>query len=497
MDFNEIPVDRLEPATLIEIGPNYRNVGILPWPEKVFIIGQKLATGTLAAGAIQEITRADQAIALFGRGSIGAEQVAYFKKANRTAPLFVIGLVDDEDAVKATGTFTFAGSPSSSVVLRFKIGGRQVRMTALSGDAPAALATKLAAAINADLDMVATAAAVAAVVTVTARHGGEVGNEIDLRVDTKVQPLPAGLTCAVVAMAGGSGNPDVQPALDLLASTWATKITHPWSDATNMAKTAEWLRVRYLATSKLDCHGFVFKRGTYGQLTTFGNLTNSPFLTAAGLNRSPTSSWAMAASALGVASFYLTNDPARQLKSLVLPGVDAPDEADQFLESANEPDLLLRAGISTFDCLSDGSVTISRMITTYKKTTLDVDDRAWLDIMVPVTMSRIRYDWSVYINLMYPRSKLVDDDTDAAFASRHDDDKDPGTAVVTPKRMAGSWAARCKLYGEKVWIEDVQRTLRESVFKRSSDDRNRLEARQQVVVVGNLMVFAARLEFQV
>lgn len=495
MDFNEIPVDRLEPATLLEIAPNYRNVGVLPWPEKVFIIGQKLATGTLAVTAIQEVTRADQAVALFGRGSIGAEQVAYFKKANRNTPLYVIAAADAQDAVKATGTFTFVGSSTSTVVLRFKIGGRQVRMTALSGDAVASLATKLAAAINADLDMVATATAAAGVVTVTARNAGEVGNEIDLRVDTKVQPLPSGLTCTVVAMAGGSGNPDVQPALDLLASTWATKITHPWSDATNLAKTAEWLRTRYLATSKLDCHGFVFKGGTYGQLTTFGNLTNSPFLTVAGLKKSPTPSWAIAASAVGIAAFYLTNDPARQLRSLVLPGVDAPDAADQFLDEEN--DLLLRNGISTFDCVSDGSVTISRMITTYKKTTLDVADRAWLDIMVPVTMSRIRYDWATYVSMMYPRSKLVDDDSSASFATRHDDDEDPGTAVVTPKRMAGSWAARCALYGEKVWIEDVQRTVKESVFERSSDDRNRLESRQQLQIVGNLMVFAGRIEFQV
>ncbi len=63
--------------------------------------------------------------------------------------------------------------------------------------------------------------------------------------------------------------------------------------------------------------------------------------------------------------------------------------------------------------------------------------------------------------------------------------------------MAASWAARCSLYGEKVWIEDVQRTVRESVFERSTDDRNRLESRQQVEIVGNLMVFAGRIEFQV
>ncbi|MBB3947216.1 phage tail sheath gpL-like [Rhizobium skierniewicense] len=495
MDFNEIPVDRLEPAVLLEIRANYRNVGVLPWPEKVCIIGQRLASGTLAPGVIREITRADEGISLFGRGSIGAEQVAFFKKANRNTPLFVTALADDADGVKATGSFTFAGNVASALVLRFKIGGRQVRMTAIATDNIAALAAKLAAAINADSDMVATAASAAGVVTVTSRHAGEVGNEIDLRVDTKAQPLPQGLTVTVVPMAGGSGNPDIQAVLDALTTTWFTKITHPWSDTTNVTKTVEWLRQRYLATSKLDCHAFVFKAGTYGQLTTFGNLTNSAFLTTGGLKKSPTPAWAIAASALGVASFYLTADPARQLRSLVLPGVEAPDEADQFLDEEN--DLLLRNGISTFDHLSDGSVTISRMITTYKQTNLGIADRAWLDIMVPMTMSRIRYDWSAYVGLMYPRSKLADDDSAGAFASRIDDDEDAGTSVVTPKRMAGSWAARCKLYGEKVWIEDVQKTLRESRFERNGDDRNRLDSVQQVRIVGNLMVFAGALEFQV
>jgi phage tail sheath gpL-like len=493
MDFNEIPVDRLEPGILIEIKANYRNTGVFAYPDKACIIGQKLAAGTLAVGSIVEITRADQAIALFGRGSIGAEQVAYFKGANRNTPLFVTALADDAGAVKATGTFTFTGAVAAATVIRFKVGGRQIRITALTTDNVTALATKLAAAINADLDMLATAASALGVVTVTANHGGEVGNEINLRVDTKAEPLPSGLNVAIVAMAGGAGNPDVQEALDLMTSTWFTKLTHPWNDPTNMAATAEFLRVRYLATAKLDCHGFVFKGGTYGQLGTFGALTNSAFLTVGGLYKSPTNAWAMAAVACGLASFHLNNDPARQLRSLVMVGVEAPDEVDQLLDDEN--DLLLRTGISTFNCLSDGSVTISRMITTYKTSNLGVADRAWLDIMVPATMSRIRYDWSLYVSLMYPRSKLVDDDSAASFATNHDNDEDPGTAVVTPKRMKASWSARCTLYGKKVWIENVTSKVKESTFARSADNRNRLESRQPVTIVGNLMTLATSLEF--
>ena len=93
---------------------------------------------------------------------------------------------------------------------------------------------------------------------------------------------------------------------------------------------------------------------------------------------------------------------------------------------------------------------------------------------------------------------LVDDEEGAAFVGRTDEsDEDPGNSVVTPRRMHGSWAARCRLYGDRAWIEDVMRTVKESVFARSADDKNRLESRQQVRIVGNLMTLAGSLEFQV
>lgn len=153
--------------------------------------------------------------------------------------------------------------------------------------------------------------------------------------------------------------------------------------------------------------------------------------------------------------------------------------------------------ISTFDHLPDGTTTISRIVTTYKTSSLGIPDRAWLDIMVPATMSRIRYDWAGYVTLMYPRSKLAEDDSASAFAVGYDNDGAVNTAVVTPGRMKASWAARCKLYSDNVWIEDTQTTVKQSVFAIAANDRNRLEARQQVKIVGNLMVFAASLEFQV
>lgn len=499
ISFDEIPYDWLEPGTLLEIKANYRKLGILPYPIRNLIAGQKLPAGTLAPGQIVQITRRGEAKALFGAGSQGAEAVEAFLAANATQPLFVTALADAAGATKATGTLTFTGVVPASVVLRFKIAGKPIRFTALASDDVAAKAAKLAAAINEEADITVTATAAAGVVTVTSKHGGEIGNDIDLRVDLKAQPLPSGLTVAVVGMAGGTGNPLLQDVLDLIENEWYTGIGHPWSDATNLAAFVTDLERRYTATSKLDCHGFVFRRGTFGELGALGDLANCPFLTLAGLSRSPTSAWVAGAALMGLASFHLANDPARQLKSLVLSGVEAPDPVDQFTDTEN--DLLLRKGISTFSHLPDGTVTISRVVTSYKVSNLGVPDRAWLDIMVPWTMSRIRFDWAAFVSLQYPRAKLIDDEESAALVGQPSqrDGEEEDNSVVTPRRLKGSWAGRCRLYADRVWIENIDQTNKAATFERDTQsggsNKDRVNARQPVQIVGNLMTLAGSLEF--
>lgn len=499
--FDEIPYDRLEPGTFLEVRPNYRNAGLLPYPVRALQVLHKLPEGTLQEGQIVQITNADDGIALSGAGSIGADQIRAFVNANKTTPLYAIALSDAAEAVKARGTFTFAGGVNVAVVLRVRINNKQVRFTAQSTDEVNAIADKMAAAVNAEA-LPVTATSEDGVVTLICRHGGEIGNDIDLRVDTEAQPIPDGLTITIAEMANGSGNPNVNDALDAVAGQWFTQIQMPWNDITNVEALAEECRVRYQALSKLDVHAFVGFNGTFGEMTAFGDLTNSPFLTVSGVHKTPTPPWEHSATACGISAFHLTNDPARQLRSLVMPGFEAPDSEYQFTEE--EQDFLLRRGISTFDHLPDGSTTISRMITTYKVSKLGVSDRAWMDIMVPATMSRIRYDWAAYVALLYPRAKLVADEETAAFLTRPstgsdqgDDDQAESNAVVTPRRMHASWAARCRLYADLVWLQNVDRTIRQSHFEIDASDDNRLNANQQVKIAGNLMVLAGALEFQV
>ncbi|KAA6204504.1 MAG: phage tail protein [Candidatus Tokpelaia sp.] len=492
--FDEIPLDWVEPGTYLEARPNYAQLGLLPYPVKNLIIGQILSTGSLKEGEIVEVVNADDAISLFGAGSSGAEMVKAFRAGNSTQPLYVTGLPDDVSGVAAAGSLAFNGAVSAAAVLRFKIGGRAVKISVAAKDDMPAIATKLAAAISQDDAMPVKATAAIGTVSLTAKHTGELGNDIDFRVDSAAAPLPPGFDVTVTAMSGGAGNPDVNKALDSLAQNWFTSLSCPWTDKANMEALALWLDEQFKAMSKRDCLGFVARRAGFSEAVAWGKLTNCAFLSAAPIKASPTSSWQLAASLQGIAAKYLADDPARQLRTLVLPNVQAPDSADQWTEQ--ERDLLLRNGCSSLTCTAEGAVTISRIITTYRHNNLGTADRAWLDIMTPATVSRIRYDWAAFISLNYPRSKLADDDDTSAFAGRLDSNGLPDNAVVTPGRMKASWAGRCALYANQAWIIDVDQTIRDSIFERLPSDKNRMQSRQHINIIGNLMVFAGSLEFR-
>lgn len=484
INFDQIPYDWRVPGTYVETRPVYQNMGLVPFPAKALIFVQKLAAGSAVAGLPYEITRVEDATALFGAGSVGQQKLRAWKKVNKTNQVFAIALPDDVAGVKATFTLTFTGAGAGTVPLYIQ--GRRVRYKATSSMTPTQHASAAVLAINADPDMSVVAASALGVVTLTAKHAGEVGNQIDIRTRKSAEDmLPGTLAIAIAAGVAGSGNPDVQGILDVIENAWYTDFVMPWDDAANLEAVAEAMVARYMAMGKKDGHVYVGHQGTYGQLGTKGALTNSPHLTAIGFKRGFQAPWEWAAALGGLATFHLTNDPARQLRSLVLTGIDAPDDVDCFSET--ERDLLLRQGISTWNRLVDGSVVIERVITTYKVSNLNVADAAWLDIMVPKTLTRIRYDWASYVTLMYPRHKLAPDDSVAA---------NNNDVVVTPKRMLGSWAARCKIYERQAWIIDVTRTLEQSRFEIDESDKNRLNGQQRINIIGNLMVLAAALEFE-
>ena len=487
--FDEIPLDWRVPGADLEIRPTYTEKGLFDYPARGLIVTQKLATGTAEDGRLYQITKPGDGTALCGAGSIGEAMVRTARYANRFSDIWLLALPDDDTGTAATGKIVFDNALGSGAIA-FYIGGQRVRIVVTETMTAVERAAALVAAIGDDPAMPVIAAQgvdpADNEVLLTARHKGETGNDIAIKIGLQAdEVLPVGALVTVTAMSGGAGNPDITDAIDYINEQKFDAIAFPWTDDANLVVLAEELRVRFTAMSRLDGHAYAGLSGTFGALTTKGAVTNSPHMTLVGAAASITPPWVWGASLMAVALFHLTQDPARQLRTLQLPQVTASDPADQFSEL--EQNLLLRAGISTWTAGDDRSVYLSRVITTYKKTALGVDDSAWLDVNVPATVSRIRYDWRATMATNYPRHKLAEDGSIAEAYSK---------VVATPRKVRATWAGRCHIYGREGWVRDVKRTLESSTFMIDPNNKDQMLAKQRVNVIGNLIRFNGVLEFE-
>jgi len=483
ISFNQIPIDIRVPGHYIEIDNTRALQGLSVRQHKILVLGQRLATGTVAAGVPTRMLSASQADESFGRGSMLSAMLNALKKANSYTDCYALALDDDGAGVAATGTITFGGAATAARTFNLYIGGQRVRIAVASGDAPADVATALAAAINAATDLPVTAVAAAAVVTLTARNAGEEGNNIDLRHSYYLdEGLPKGLTCTIAAMSGGSGNPDLATAIAAMGDEQYDTIIMPWSDASNLADLEAELDKRWGPMVQKEGMAFAAMSGSHAAITTLGDSRNSAHMCIMGAQQSPTLPCVIAA-VVGAIDAY-EPDPARPRQTLTLPGVLAPKEADRYTQE--ERNLHLHDGISTFKVDAGGNVLIERLITTYQTNPFGVEDISYLDVTTLRTLAYLRYSVRARIALRFPRHKLADDGTNF----------DPGQAIVTPSVIRAELIALFKQWELAGLAEGIEQFKRELVVQRNSADPNRVDAVIPPDVVNQFRVLAASVQFR-
>jgi phage tail sheath gpL-like len=488
LPFLEIPAYQLRPGDFVEIQPNYNNIGLLPYPARILLIAQTLGAGSGIAWKPTQVIRQTDGAALCGAGSMADQMVWAQFAAQQSIPVDLLAAPDAAEAVKATGTITIAGSWTQGGTFPAEIAGVYMGAGFLGSDTPTSVAADLAAAINAyglpqGPQLPVTATSAAGVVTITAVQGGLCGNDIRLEVGALAgDGLVQGMTATVVQMHGGATNPSIATAISAINNILYSAIVCPWQDEANLQALAAELERRYGAMVRLDCTGYSVFTGNFSAIQATKAYVNEKCLAVLGVTNPPTVPWAIASSLAGVAEFNLTNDPARQLRGLALPGIIGSRATDQFDDEERE--LMLEDGVGTFTELIDGTIVLERVVSTYLTNSEGVPDPAWLDIMAGKVMTRIRYDWRTYYGLRYPRNKLAPDGSIAAQA-------DP--TVVTPNRMKGSWTARCRLYEENGWLTDMTTGLmlaRQSVFLIDPNNKNRLLSTRPMNIIGNLITSA-------
>lgn len=483
VSFNAIPVNIRTPGQYIEFDNSRAVQGLPAIQHRILVIGQRLTTGTAAAGMPTRITSAIAGETYFGRGSQLAAMINALKAANSYTDCWAVALDDNAAGVVATGTLTLTGSPTEAGTINLYIGGVLVQALVASGDSVASVATALAAAVAANTALPVTASANTGVVTFTARNKGEVGNTIDLRLNYQAgERTPKGITAVLVQMAGGTANPDLAAALTAIGDEQYHTIISPYADASNLGKLEALLATRWGPMVQKESHAFTAVTGTVSEMATLGAARNSPHVTIMGAGKSPTPPYIWAAVAAAVDAYE--PDPARPRQTLVLPGVLAPAIADR--PTRDERNLLLFDGISTTTVDAGGAVMIERLITTYQTSPTGVPDTSYLDVETMRTLAYLRFTLRARIAQRFPRHKLANDGT--RFA--------PGQAVVTPNLIRCEIVALFAEWEAAGLVENMEQFKRDLLVVRDSSDPNRLEAVLPPDCINQFRVFAAQIQFR-
>ena len=497
IDFDHIPgpSQLRTPGVYAEFNGALARQGLPILDYAVLIIGQMLGAGTATAEEPVRVTSVRDAKTLFGTGSILARMVEAYMKVDEYTPLYCLPVEDNAAGAVATGTVTVSGPATAAGTLNFHVDGTRVQVGVAVGDTASDIAGDLVTAITAATGLPVTASATDEVVTLTARHKGELGNTIDLRHSyLDGESLPAGIGLSITAMTGGSGNPDLSSiksgtGLASLPDTWWMVFISPYTDTANLNEIHAELGDRYNPDRELWSVHVTAMRDTFNNLVAKGAQYPQKFYSAIAEVSDTISGVEVSAAQLGArAAFHLAVDPARPLGGigtpLTLPDVLPKPMADRFTSA--ERNQLLFAGIGTVKVNNSDEVVIERLITTYQENSSGVSDDAFMRIETLATLWYLAWSWKARITTKFPRHSLAD----SGFEVR------PGQAIVTPDVLSSEWTGQLLQWNKAGLVEDVDAGMANSLFERNDSDVDRVDAELGPDLVNQFLVMANKFSFR-
>lgn len=488
--FNNIPANWKLPLWWGEVDASRAGTHVIDMP--ALLVGVRKG-GVAADGAIIAVASIEQANALWGQGSMIARMVKAFMAGNPAQKLFAAGVAEPAAGVVATGTITVSAAPSASGLINLYVAGQRAQIGVAATDTAANVATKIAAAVNAALDLPVTASAAAAVVTLTAKWKGASGNDIvvsdSYRGVSGQESLPAGLALTYSAMTGGVGAPDLTAVLANMGDQDFKFLALPFADSASLdlfateygfGDTGRWGFLRQL-------YGAVFtaQRDTYANLMIAGPTRNDPTISRMAIEpacQSPV--WEVAAAYAAQAAKGMTNDPARPLQTLAMPGILPAPPDKRFAKT--QRNTLTGVGLAVQTVKPNGQMMIERETTSYQKNVYGVADNAF-DVMPTLyTLSTLFERQRAAITSKFPRHKLANDGT--RFGA--------GSAIVTPRIIKGELVAQYAEDEDLGLVENARAFAKNLIVERDANDPNRISVLYPPDLVNQLRVFAVLAQFR-
>lgn len=489
--FSNIPSNLRVPLFYAEIDNSRANNA--SFDQRALIIAQITSSGTATANTPILCTSVSQAETLGGSGSMLHLMYDAYRQNDSFGEVWVLPIADNGSGVQATGSIEFTSPPTASGTLCVYIAGQKITVAVTSAMDESDVADALIAEITATTKLPVTAAidgSNADKVNITAKHKGETGNGIDIRVNylgsAGGEVTPTGLAYTITAMASGATNPTLTTALSNCGDEPFDFIAFPYTDSTSLNAIKDFLNDstgRWAWSKQLYGHFFTAYKNTVGNQTTLGNARNDQHGSIMGFNNSPTPAWLLAAMITGRAAASLRVDPGLPLQTLSINGFLAPPIASRF--NLSERNTLLFDGISTFTVGQDGTCYIENLITTYQKNAFDTPDDSYLQVETMFLIAYVLRRLKTLVTSKYGRKKLAADGVRVPA----------GGNVVTPNLIKSDLIAEYRTMESEGYVQNSELFAQEVIVEKSTTP-NRVNVLFPPTLIEQLRIFAVLFQFR-
>lgn len=477
----------LKPGSYTIIDSTGANNALPSTRQEMVIIGQRLATGSVAANIPTPLNSPEDAAAYWGAGSIihrmamaAFKQYPYLKLAGCA--------VDDAQAgIAATATITFSVEATGTGSLTALFGVDSITIAISSGSTPENVATAFAAEINKYVNLPFTATANGATVTLTFKNKGTCGNVLGKYDAATSQYLSEisisapGLTCTVTGWTGGQNDPSETQMADAYAAC-ASKRYHlyavPFATLSAAQQLKEHLDLISDEINQKYARGYMFVSGSLAEATTIAGV-NSERIVLGYIRRCRRPQYENAAA---IAAMQASEErPWKALNNMELVGCDTPDIQDRF--TFTEINNLLWSGVTPFEVGVGEKVRCVRMISTYTANEAGSPDSTYLDSFKVATAD-------------YVREAIVDSHkrnfSNAILRDNHVDGEPDD--IITPADIRSNNIAVCKRIEQLGGLNNVDMYKDRFTSERDPDSPGRVNSKVPIDIVDAAHVFATEIK---
>ena len=467
--FNEITKDLLTPGGYIEF--DNRRAGTLADKATLLLVGQMTGEGSASLNQISTIGSEAQAIELYGAGSMLHSMCRLALNNNKGLTLAAVPVAVPGTAKNWLVECADANADGTRFI---SINDQKVTIEVKQGDSADHIASALAERIN-SAQLVISAEANAAELTITHRHNGEAHNDAWLDV-------AAGLT--LNSTVAGSGTPDLSDMINALGDERYEYLVNPYTDTANLTKLQNECERRWQALVMNGIRVFYVTGKNYADALSFAKTQNSSHFTSMTTGDDAIQpAWHWATVLASIATDHLENDPAAPLTDVKLPGI-LPPKSTRFTQ--RQQDDFLHNGLSTWRVVVD-SVQISYLVTNYRINAQGYPDSSYRDIQVPEILRRMRRQQIFRAMKVYSGYKLAKDAS--VYAA--------GQKIIDPDEMKGFLVSLYKNYFQRElgWVQDYKHYKDSFVIEIDPDNHDRMNFTDQPTLIGQFRVLAGQTQF--